>query len=123
MPAVCGMPGASASFSFFCGAGYESGDSGFCLIAQFFWFLNPFLASHFEISRHVSPLNKTPNPTFLFFFFFCFLQQYMQHMEVPRLGVESELQLLTHTTATAIQHLIPICDPHHSLQQPLSLNR
>ena len=32
---------------------------------------------------------------FLFFIFiFFFLGLYLQHMEVPRLGVESELQLL-----------------------------
>ena len=33
--------------------------------------------------------------SFFFFFFFCFLG----HMEVPRLGVQSELQLLAYTTA------------------------
>ena len=31
-------------------------------------------------------------------FFFCFLGPHLQHMEVPRLGVESELQLLAFTT-------------------------
>ena len=36
-------------------------------------------------------------------FFFCFLGPQVQHMEVPRLGVESELQLLVHTTAVATQ--------------------
>ena len=42
---------------------------------------------------------------FFFFFFFCFLGPYLQHLEVPRPGVESELQLLaySHTTATAMQ--------------------
>ena len=30
----------------------------------------------------------------LFVSLFCFLRPLMQHMEVPRLGVESELQLL-----------------------------
>ena len=38
---------------------------------------------------------------FSFSFLFVFLQPHLQHMEVPRLGVESELQLLTYTTATA----------------------
>ena len=28
---------------------------------------------------------------------------YLRHMEVPRLGVESELQLLAYTTATSMQ--------------------
>ena len=36
-----------------------------------------------------------------FFFFWSFLGPHRPHMEVPRLGVESELQLLTYTTATA----------------------
>ena len=42
-------------------------------------------------------------------------------MEVPRLGVESELelelQLLAYTTAIARQDLSCICDLHHSLGQ------
>ena len=38
-------------------------------------------------------------------------------MEVPRLGVELELQLLASTTATATQDLSRLCDLHHSLQQ------
>ena len=36
----------------------------------------------------------------------------MQHMEVPRLGVESELQLPASTTATATPDLSRICDLH-----------
>ena len=39
------------------------------------------------------------------FFVFCFLGPHPQHMEVPRLGVESELRLLAYTTATAMQDL------------------
>ena len=30
---------------------------------------------------------------FYFFYFFLFLQPHLQHMQIPRLGVESELQL------------------------------
>ena len=41
----------------------------------------------------------------------------MQHMEVPRLVVESELQLLAYATATARQDLSRICDLHHSSWQ------
>ena len=33
-----------------------------------------------------------PLPDFLFFIFFIFLGLHLQHMEVPRLGIESELQ-------------------------------
>ena len=43
-------------------------------------------------------------------------------MEVPRLGVESELQLPAHTTATATQDLSRICDLCHSSQQWQMLN-
>ena len=41
--------------------------------------------------------------SFLPFFFFFFLGPCMQHMEIPRLGVELDLQLLAYTTATATQ--------------------
>ena len=34
-------------------------------------------------------------------FCFCFLGPHLWHMEVPRLGVESELQLPAYATATA----------------------
>ena len=35
-------------------------------------------------------------------------------MEVPRLGVQLELQLQVYTTAGAMQDLSCICDLHHS---------
>ena len=38
-------------------------------------------------------------------------------MEVPRLGVELELQRPAYTTATATQDLNHVCDLHHSSQQ------
>ena len=41
-------------------------------------------------------------------------------MEVPRLGVESELQLLAYTTATATRDLSCVCD--HSSGQRQILN-
>ena len=43
-------------------------------------------------------------------------------MEVPRLGVESELQLLAYTTATATPDLSCVCDLHHSSRQCPILN-
>ena len=43
-------------------------------------------------------------------------------MEVPRLGVESGLQLLVYTTATATQNRSHICKLHHSSWQPWILN-
>ena len=51
------------------------------------------------------------------FFFFSFLGPHSRHVEVPRLGIESELQLLTHTTATAMWDLSHIWDLYHSSQQ------
>ena len=35
----------------------------------------------------------------ILFFYFSFLGPHLWHMEVPRLGAESELQLLAYTTA------------------------
>ena len=43
-------------------------------------------------------------------------------MEVPKLGVEWELQLPTYTTATAVPDLSHDCDLHLSSQQHQILN-
>ena len=51
---------------------------------------------------------------FFFFFFFCFLEMHPRHMEVPRLGVKAELQLLTYATATETWDLSYICHLYHS---------
>ena len=48
--------------------------------------------------------------SFFFVFFLPFLQLQLQHLEVPRLGVELELQLLAYPTATATPDLSHICD-------------
>ena len=53
----------------------------------------------------------------IIFFLFVFSWLHLQHMEVPRLGVQSELQLLTYATATEMQDLGLICDLHHSSGQ------
>ena len=44
-------------------------------------------------------------------------------MEIPGLGVKSELQLPAYTTATATQDPSCICHLHHSSQQCQILNR
>ena len=54
---------------------------------------------------------------FGFCFFFCFLEPHPQHVEVPGLGIESELWLLTYTTATEMQDLSHVCDLQQSSQQ------
>ena len=54
---------------------------------------------------------------FFVFVFFVFLGPHAWHMDVPRLGVQSELQLLDYTTATATRDLSRVCNSHHSSEQ------
>ena len=59
----------------------------------------------------------------LFFLFVCLfvcfflLWPHLWPMELPRLGAEWELQLLTCATATAMWDLSHVCDLHHSTGQ------
>ena len=55
----------------------------------------------------------------LFFFFFFF---FLLVRATPWLGVESELQLPTYTTATAIRDPSHICNLHHSSRQSRMAN-
>ena len=57
------------------------------------------------------------------FFFLIFLRPYLWHMEVPRLGVEWELQLPAYATATATPDLSCICNLHHSSRQRRIFNQ
>ena len=57
-----------------------------------------------------------------FFFFFLLFGLHWWHMEVPRLGVESKLQLPASTTATAMPDLSRVYDLHHRSQQQQILN-
>ena len=59
---------------------------------------------------------------FFLFFFFCFWGPHSQHVEFPRLRVQSELQLPAYITATATPDPSWICDLHHSLWQCGILN-
>ena len=61
--------------------------------------------------------HRTFKNVYLFFFFFFILGPHMQHMEVPRLGVKSKLQLLAYTKAAATQDPSCICDLPHSSRQ------
>ena len=68
-------------------------------------------------------MSKLSHIIFIFSLFFFFKELHSQHMEVSRLGVKSELQLLlTYTTATVTQDPSHICDLHHSSQQRWILN-
>ena len=58
----------------------------------------------------------------IFFFFLFFLGLHLWHMEVPRLGVKSELQLPAYTTATATRGPSRVCNLYHSSRQCQILN-
>ena len=59
---------------------------------------------------------------YIYFGGIVFLGPHLHHMEVPKLGVESELQLLAHATDTAVWDPSCVCDPNHSSQQHWILN-
>ena len=56
------------------------------------------------------------------FIYLVFLGPHPKYTEVPRLGVELEIQLLAYTRATATQDLSHVCDWHHILWQRRILN-
>ena len=68
-----------------------------CILMDISWVLN--LLSHNTNSQSLS-FSICFNP--FFFSFFSFLGPDSQHMEVPRLGVELELQLPDYATATTL---------------------
>ena len=76
---------------------------------RFNYSLNPPLINNVTLSKFLKLYY------FFNFNFFFFLQPHLVHKEVPRLGVESELQLLAYVTATAtLSHICHLC---HSLHQ------
>ena len=72
--------------------------------------------------------SRTPFSLSLSLFFFFFLGGHLYHVGVPRLGIESELQLPVYTTATATRDLSHVCNLHlsswqHQIFNPLSKAR
>ena len=57
-----------------------------------------------------------------FFNLFFFSGPYLQHMELPRLELESELQPPAYTTTTATPDPSHVCNLHHSSWQHQNLN-
>ena len=57
-----------------------------------------------------------------FFFLFLIFGLHLSHLEVPRVGAESELQLPAHTTATATPDLSHVCDLYCNSQLRWILN-
>ena len=83
------------------------------------WIFNPL--SEARDWTHI--LRDIMSGSFVFFFhFLSFLGPHLRHMEVPRLGVQLELQLLAYTSATATQDPNHVCDLYHSSRQHRKLN-
>ena len=78
-------------------------------------FIKAFFSSN--IGSSLGSYNTFSCQDSLVFFFSFFLGPHPWHMEVLRLEVKSELQLLTYTTAIAMPDLSLVCDLHHSLWQ------
>ena len=90
--------------------------------ARCLWELS-VLSTQFCCEPTTALKRKTFNDLLLIFFLsFVFLGLHPRHMEIPRLGVESELQLLVHTTASTMQDSSVLCDLYHSLWQRWILN-
>ena len=58
----------------------------------------------------------------MYIYILFFVHRHPQHMQVSRLGVKSEQQLLAHDTATAMPNPRLICNLHHSSRQCQILN-
>ena len=69
----------------------------------------------------LKPKKPLSHPALLLFYF-CFLGPHLWHMEVLRIGVQSELQLLAYATATAPSDLSCICNLYHSSWKHWILN-
>ena len=82
--------------------------------------LHPYFSQHLSIPIfHVLSDHLHCN---FFLSFFCFLGLHPQHTEVPRPGVELDLQLLAYAIATATWESRRVCDLDHSSQQHWILN-
>ena len=102
----------------------------FCIVSSIRMFLSPCLVCRSLGIGVMSPVVSTiPSrkssvsaSEFHCFIFFFFLRPHLQHLQVPGLGLISELQLPAYTTATAKPDLSLICDLCFSLWQHRSLN-
>ena len=84
---------------------------------------NMVAASHQQLWRTWNVSSMTEELGFYFIHLcICFLGPHLRHMDIPRPGVESELQLPAYTTATATRDLSHICDLYYSSWQCRILN-
>ena len=58
----------------------------------------------------------------ILFYLFFFLGLHLRHIEFPRLGVKSHLQLPAYITGTATSDPSHVCSLHHSSRQGQTLN-
>ena len=70
----------------------------------------------------IQTLNKYTLFIFIIIIIICFLWLHLRHMEIPRLGVELELQQPAYTIAIAMWDPSHICDLHQSSWQCERLN-
>ena len=75
-----------------------------------------------SVLSQISSLKQYLKEVFGFLFFVFFLGPHLRHIEVPSLGVESELQLPAYTTARAMPDPRQVLDLHHSSRQHWILN-
>ena len=93
------------------------GISACCGLSQNIYIYLQMIYSHWKSKTHfLCPVTSSQT------FFFFSLGPYQWHMEVPRLGVQSELQLLAYATATGTRDPSHFCDLHRSSGQRWILN-
>ena len=90
------------------------------LLRLFLFFFLTFLRYDWHILR-LFLKTELLSVTYLFIYYFFFLGPYVQHTEVPRLGVKLELQLPAYATARRTRDPSQVCDIHHSSWQCWSL--
>ena len=81
--------------------------------------IHPLFLDQCLLSKEINLPGVSIHETFFFGFFF---MVHLQHMEGPRPGVQSELQLPAYTTAAATWDLSLVCNLYHSSGQCQILN-
>ena len=84
---------------------------------------NRYIVTWKKKTKKKKTKNEIVCTSIFFFFFSVFLGPCLWHMEVPRLEVESELQLPVYPTATEMPDPRRVCNLHQSSQQCWILDR
>ena len=100
-----------------CGQGWELKDSRGAQTYGDFIFHVIYLRSPRSFWQWEGKSNHSEYVLNILFFFFSYVGLHLLHMEVPRLGVKSEVQLQAYTTATAMGDPSRICNLCCTLQQ------